>query len=263
MPKRGESQLYTTRRPIWSLSLWSSSIGRQQSPPSTYPSSRCITSPWPFNKTRPRDSSPSTETTWTGLPFGEISLTKRATQSTDTCPEAKSPWPSYTPTSCETTCPPGTPQCSELAPTGPFSKTRQRVGHSPCNRPRMQTLRFEHWEKQSRRICFLLHETPSGHLCVAFMCCFPSGFDPSEKFGNLLKDIHAPVPSYSKIGASMERFFSKLQVGKSVKRLNVRLSYHQTEMKLPLYPKQSCNNSSPVVRSNQRRAVCTGQPHQR
>ncbi|EFY88050.1 hypothetical protein MAC_05914 [Metarhizium acridum CQMa 102] len=67
---------------------------------------------------------------------------------------------------------------------------------------------------------FLLHETPSGHLCVAFMCCFPSGFDPSEKFGNLLKDIHAPVPSYSKIGASMERFFSKLQVGKSVKRLN-------------------------------------------
>ncbi|KJK80790.1 hypothetical protein H634G_03939 [Metarhizium anisopliae BRIP 53293] len=67
---------------------------------------------------------------------------------------------------------------------------------------------------------FLLQETPSGHLCVAFMCCFPSGFDPSEKFGNLLKDIHAPVPSYSKIGASMERFFSKLQVGKSVKRLN-------------------------------------------
>ncbi|KAH0600309.1 hypothetical protein MHUMG1_01305 [Metarhizium humberi] len=67
---------------------------------------------------------------------------------------------------------------------------------------------------------FLLHETPGGHLCVAFMCCFPSGFDPSEKFGNLLKDIHAPVPSYSKIGGSMERFFSKLQVGKSVKRLN-------------------------------------------
>lgn len=84
---------------------------------------------------------------------------------------------------------------------------------------------------------FLLHETPGGHLCVAFMCCFPSGFDPSEKFGNLIKDIHAPVPSYSKIGASMERFFSKLQVGKSVKRLNVRLSYRQTEMGLPLCPK--------------------------
>lgn len=111
---------------------------------------------------------------------------------------------------------------------------------------------------------FLLQETPSGHLCVAFMCCFPSGFDPSEKFGNLLKDIHAPVPSYSKIGASMERFFSKLQVGKSVKRLNVRLFfYRQTEMGLPLCPKQSFNNSSPVVRSNQQRLVYAGKPHQR
>ncbi|TWU70680.1 hypothetical protein ED733_000270 [Metarhizium rileyi] len=67
---------------------------------------------------------------------------------------------------------------------------------------------------------FLLHETPEGHMCVAFMCCFPSGFDPSQKFGNLLKDIHTPVPSYAKIGSSMERFFSKLQVGKGVKRLN-------------------------------------------
>jgi hypothetical protein len=69
---------------------------------------------------------------------------------------------------------------------------------------------------------FLLHETTDGHLCVAFVCCFPSGFDPSVKFGSLLKDIHGPVPSYSKIGPSMERFFSKLKVGESVKRLNVR-----------------------------------------
>lgn len=68
---------------------------------------------------------------------------------------------------------------------------------------------------------FLLHETPDGHLCVAFMCCFPSGFDPSQKSGNLLKDIHQPVPSYSKIGSSMERFFSKMRAGKPVKRLNV------------------------------------------
>ncbi|KAK2606426.1 hypothetical protein QQS21_003119 [Conoideocrella luteorostrata] len=73
---------------------------------------------------------------------------------------------------------------------------------------------------------FLLHETPEGHLCVAFMCCFPAGFDPSVKFGNLLKDIHAPVPSYDKIGSSMERFFSKLQVGKSVKRLNWSFQTH-------------------------------------
>lgn len=68
---------------------------------------------------------------------------------------------------------------------------------------------------------FLLQETPDGHLAVAFICCFPSGFDPSQKFGNLLKDIHTPVPSYEKIGRSMERIFSRLEVGKTVKRQNV------------------------------------------
>ncbi|KAG8414659.1 hypothetical protein J3459_014154 [Metarhizium acridum] len=67
---------------------------------------------------------------------------------------------------------------------------------------------------------FLLHETPSGHLCVAFMCCFPSGFDPSEKFGNLLKDIHAPVRLTPRLARAWSDLFSKLQVGKSVKRLN-------------------------------------------
>ncbi|KAK7950874.1 uncharacterized protein PG986_006602 [Apiospora aurea] len=67
---------------------------------------------------------------------------------------------------------------------------------------------------------FLLRATPEGHLCVAFLCCFPSGFDPAEKLGKVLKDIHGPVPSYNKIGASMERFFSRLEVGKSVVRNN-------------------------------------------
>ncbi|PHH88556.1 hypothetical protein CDD83_7374 [Cordyceps sp. RAO-2017] len=73
---------------------------------------------------------------------------------------------------------------------------------------------------------FLVHETPNGHASVAFVCCFPAGFDPSAKLGKLLKDIHGPVPSYEKIGPSMERFFSKLQVGKSVKRLNWVVQTH-------------------------------------
>ncbi|GKT40666.1 uncharacterized protein ColSpa_00847 [Colletotrichum spaethianum] len=67
---------------------------------------------------------------------------------------------------------------------------------------------------------FLLVETPEGHRAVAFVCCHPAGFDPSDKLGKLMKEIHTPVPSYDKIGASMERFFSRLQVGKSVKRMN-------------------------------------------
>lgn len=68
---------------------------------------------------------------------------------------------------------------------------------------------------------FLLQETVDGHRLVAFLCCFPSGFDPSSKLGKVLKDIHEPVPSYEKIGPSMERLFSRLEVGKSVKRVNV------------------------------------------
>jgi len=68
---------------------------------------------------------------------------------------------------------------------------------------------------------FLLRETDEGHQAVAFLCCFPAGFDPSSKLGKLLKDIHGPVPSYDKIGPSMERFFSRLEVGKSVRRNNV------------------------------------------
>lgn len=68
---------------------------------------------------------------------------------------------------------------------------------------------------------FLLRETPDGHQCVAFLCCFPSGFDPAKKLGKSLKAIHGPVPSYDKIGPSMERFFSRLEVGKSSCRTNV------------------------------------------
>lgn len=68
---------------------------------------------------------------------------------------------------------------------------------------------------------FLLVQTPRGHRCVAFLCCFPAGFDPSEKLGKVLEEIHAPVPSYGKIGGSMERFFARVKVGEPVKRMNV------------------------------------------
>ncbi|CAM1512000.1 Fc.00g095130.m01.CDS01 [Cosmosporella sp. VM-42] len=73
---------------------------------------------------------------------------------------------------------------------------------------------------------FLLQQMPEGHGSVAFMCCFPSGFDPSEKLGKTLLEIHAPVPSYEKIGASMERFFARLEVGKGVKRVNWSVQTH-------------------------------------
>ncbi|KAF3762823.1 hypothetical protein M406DRAFT_46873 [Cryphonectria parasitica EP155] len=67
---------------------------------------------------------------------------------------------------------------------------------------------------------FLLHETEQGHRSVAYVCCYCSGFDPSQKLDKLLVEIHEPVPSYHRIGPSMERYFSRLEVGKNVKRIN-------------------------------------------
>ncbi|KAH7161806.1 hypothetical protein EDB81DRAFT_925523 [Dactylonectria macrodidyma] len=73
---------------------------------------------------------------------------------------------------------------------------------------------------------FLLKETADSHECPAFLCCFPTGFDPSSKLGQTLKGIHGPVPAYDKIGPSMERFFRKLEVGKSVRRMNWVVQTH-------------------------------------
>ncbi|KAK1753386.1 hypothetical protein QBC47DRAFT_386276 [Echria macrotheca] len=64
------------------------------------------------------------------------------------------------------------------------------------------------------------------HETVAYVCCHPSGFDPSKKLGKLLRDVHRPVPAYAKIGPSMEKYFSRLQVGKSAKRVNWSIQTH-------------------------------------
>ncbi|KAM0545619.1 hypothetical protein ACHAPJ_011234 [Fusarium lateritium] len=45
--------------------------------------------------------------------------------------------------------------------------------------------------------------------------------------GETVEEIHAPVPSYEKIGTSMEKFFGKLEVGKSVKRTNWSVQTHK------------------------------------
>lgn len=59
------------------------------------------------------------------------------------------------------------------------------------------------------------------YILEAFIACFPSGFDPATKLGKRLNRIHDPVPGYpEKLEKSMDRFFSKLEVGKYVKRSN-------------------------------------------
>jgi hypothetical protein len=64
-------------------------------------------------------------------------------------------------------------------------------------------------------------ESDAKYILEAYVCCCPSGFDPLEKLGKKLATIHGPVPGYpAKIEASMDRFFSRLEVGKYVRRAN-------------------------------------------
>ncbi|KAJ9610198.1 hypothetical protein H2200_004975 [Cladophialophora chaetospira] len=64
-------------------------------------------------------------------------------------------------------------------------------------------------------------ESNAKYVLQAYVCVCPSGFDPREKLGKRLASIHDPVPGYpTKIEASMDRFFSRLEVGKYVKRAN-------------------------------------------
>ncbi|KAH0832507.1 hypothetical protein AYO21_10680 [Fonsecaea monophora] len=64
-------------------------------------------------------------------------------------------------------------------------------------------------------------EEDTKYVLEAYVCCCPSGFDPREKLGNRLAKIHDPVPGYpQKLEASMDRFFSRLEVGKYVRRVN-------------------------------------------
>ncbi|TVY37698.1 hypothetical protein LOCC1_G007258 [Lachnellula occidentalis] len=60
-----------------------------------------------------------------------------------------------------------------------------------------------------------------------FITCFPSGFNTKDKFGMTLKDIHTPVPGYKeKLERSMDRFFSRLEVGRVVQRSNWAITTH-------------------------------------
>lgn len=59
------------------------------------------------------------------------------------------------------------------------------------------------------------------YVLEAYVTICPSGFDPREKLGRKLRDIHGPVPAYEeRLEGSMDRFFAKLEVGKYVRRVN-------------------------------------------
>ncbi|KAJ5385998.1 hypothetical protein N7509_008539 [Penicillium cosmopolitanum] len=64
-------------------------------------------------------------------------------------------------------------------------------------------------------------EETSPYVLQAYATCFPSGFNTRDKLGLRLADIHGPVPGYAeKIERSMDKFLTKIEVGRFVKRVN-------------------------------------------
>lgn len=86
-------------------------------------------------------------------------------------------------------------------------------------------------EKQDSKASEDSDDSTTKYILEAFIACFPSGFDPAEKLGKRLNRIHDPVPGYpEKLEKSMDRFFSKLEVGKYVKRANWSITTNGGEL---------------------------------
>ena len=59
------------------------------------------------------------------------------------------------------------------------------------------------------------------YILEAYSTVCASGFNPQDKIGRRLSNIHGPVPAYKeKLEGSMDRFFANLEVGRYVKRVN-------------------------------------------
>jgi hypothetical protein len=70
----------------------------------------------------------------------------------------------------------------------------------------------------------ILEQSPhnDGYILTAYLTCFASGFQINNILGKTLPAHHEEVPGYhDKLQSGMERWFSKLQVGKVFRRSNV------------------------------------------
>ncbi|KAI4148968.1 MAG: hypothetical protein L6R39_002641, partial [Caloplaca ligustica] len=64
-----------------------------------------------------------------------------------------------------------------------------------------------------------------GYSLQSFVWAYPVGFDPQSKLGLKLRDLHKPVPGYKeKLASSMDRYFTKLEPGKVMYRVNFALA---------------------------------------
>ncbi|MBY8975486.1 DUF3445 domain-containing protein [Rhodobacteraceae bacterium NNCM2] len=83
--------------------------------------------------------------------------------------------------------------------------------------------------------CILTPDAASGeYRLVAGLLCFPSRWLLSEKMGNPLTAIHAPVPDYDEVLAKrVNRVFEAIRPGKAMVRVNW-LVHPTAELHLPL-----------------------------
>jgi Protein of unknown function (DUF3445). len=64
---------------------------------------------------------------------------------------------------------------------------------------------------------------PDGQFRLrGYIACFPGGFLSPARVGESVREIHQPVPGYDKkLGASVDRYFSRMKPGQFIGRMNV------------------------------------------
>ena len=91
-----------------------------------------------------------------------------------------------------------------------------------------------------------------GYTLKAMLWCYPVGFDPLDKFGRKLRDVHEGVPHYrERLESSMDRFMSRMTTGKMVVRANVGCLFSA----LLLVCAATKSKSPTVVHCNKRQPV--------
>lgn len=99
--------------------------------------------------------------------------------------------------------------------------TNERVPLNPAEKP-LETLQTLGGLVEDDLLFLLPFADGDGYTFKGFVTCFPNGFNTAKKLNLKLRDIHKPVPHYGqKLEKSMDRYFSKLKVGKFSKRANV------------------------------------------
>lgn len=72
---------------------------------------------------------------------------------------------------------------------------------------------------------FMCPDEEGEYRLRGYIACFPGGFLSPARLGESVREIHRPVPGYEqRLGRSVDRYFSRLQPGQFIGRMNVSFS---------------------------------------